>query len=345
MRIDCFSTLTLAIRATKALVLGILLLSTSVNAHDINFGYLNIAEAGDGEYEFLFRFTSKQLDLKKVEPRVPKTCTIHGYEKNGFRDVERTFRWKAQCDTGSIFKALPWVEIRGLPENQHLIVRLKLDGKPEVEQLSQSNPIYLEAFEKGDTSAAQLVPASGFLFIGFGHIIEGYDHLLVVLCFLLLFQRTRELLFVVTGFTVGHSMSLILVSLFSVGLPASVVEILITLSVAFMARECFLGSANTAESKDTIMQTYPVVMSSLIGLLHGLGFAAALQDLGLPPDNNVGALLMFNVGIELGQLLFVAIGLLGLFLVSRFIGYREQWVKLMSIGIGASSFVWLLQLS
>ncbi len=265
----------------------ILLFSVSVSAHDLNFGYLNITEIGDGDYQFLFRFTSKQLDLKRVEPRVPDSCSIHGYEKNGLRDVERTFRWQALCDKGPIFTALPWVEIKGLPENQHLIVRLQLAGKPVAEQLSQSNPIYLEQFDKAGTATVQLVPASGFLSIGFEHIIEGYDHLLVVLCFLLLFRKSRQVLFVVTGFTVGHSISLILVSLFSVGLPVPVVEILITLSVAFMARECFLGSANTVESKNTIMQTYPVVMSSMIGLLHGLGFAATLQNLGLPPDNNV----------------------------------------------------------
>jgi len=293
----------------------------------------------------LFRFTSKQLDLKKIEPRVPETCSIHGYEKNGLSDVERTFRWQARCDKGSVFTELPWVEINGLPDNQHLIVRLQLAGKPVLEQLSQSNPIYLEQFKMKGPATTQSVQASGFLTIGFEHIVEGYDHLLVVLCFLLLFQKYRQLFFVVTGFTVGHSVSLILVSLFSLGLPVSVVETLITLSVAFMARECFVSSSNTVESKKSIMQMYPVIVSSMIGLLHGLGFAAALQDLGLPSENNVWALLLFNVGIEFGQLLFAACGLLGLTVVSRFIGYREQWVRLMSVGIGASSIVWLFQMS
>ena len=332
-------------RLVKAFLLVLLVFSASVNAHDLNFGYLNITESGDGEYQFLFRFTSKQVDLKEIEPRVPDSCSVYGHEKNGLREVERTFRWQALCDKGPIFTALPWVEIKGLPDNQHLIVRLQLAGKPMVEQLSQSNPISLGQFEKGDPATAQSVQASGFLPIGFKHIVEGYDHLLVVLCFLLLFHKAHQLLFVVTGFTVGHSVSLILVSLFSVGFPVSVVEILITLSVAFMARECFVGSSNTIESKKNIMQTYPVVVSSMIGLLHGLGFAAALQDLGLPPDNNIWALLLFNVGIELGQLLFAACGLLGMYLISRFIGYREQWVKLISVGIGASSMVWLFQLS
>ncbi len=332
-------------RLVKAITLVLLIFSANVNAHDLNFGYLNITESGEGEYQFLFRFTSKQVDLKEIEPRVPDTCSISGHEKNALRDVERTFRWQARCDKGSIFAALPWVEIKGIPDDQHLIVRLQLAGEPVVEQLSQSNPIYLEQFEKGDVAMVQSVQASGFLPIGFKHIIEGYDHLLVVLCFLLLFQKPRQLLLVVTGFTIGHSVSLILVSFFSVEFPVSVVEILITLSVAFMARECFVGSSNTVNRKKNVMQTYPVVVSSMIGLLHGLGFAAALQDLGLPPDNNLWALLLFNVGIELGQLLFAACGLLGLYLVSRFTGYREQWVKLISMGIGASSMVWLFQLS
>ena len=102
--------------------------------------------------------------------------------------------------------------------------------------------------------------------------------------------------------------------------------------------------SSTELRKQTLIQSYPVAMSSLIGVLHGLGFAAALQDLGLPTENNVPPLLMFNVGIELGQLLFAACGLLTLYCVSLFICYREQWVKIMSVGIGASSVVWLFQL-
>lgn len=326
-------------------LLVLLVFSANVNAHDLNFGYLNITEESEGEFQFLFRFTSKQLDLKNIKPRVPETCTIHGYEKNGLMDVERTFRWQATCDRAPLFSALPWVEIKGLPDNQHLMVRIQSPGKLALEQLSQSNPIVLEQFKREGSAKPQSVQASDFFTIGFEHIIEGYDHLLVVLCFLLLFHTARKLLFVVTGFTVGHSVSLILVSLFSVGFPVYVVEVLITLSVALMARECFVSSSDTLKRKKTLMQTYPVIVSSMIGLLHGLGFASALQDLGLPSENNLWAMLMFNIGIETGQLLFAATGLLGLFVVSRFIGYREQWEKLISVGIGASSIVWLFQMA
>jgi len=329
----------------KPFLLILLFVSANANAHDLNFGYLNITESGGGEYQFLFRFTSKQVDLKTIEPRMPESCRVHGQEKNRLGEVERTFRWQAQCDQGSIFSAVPWVEIKGLPDNQHLIVRLQLTGKPKVEQLIQSNPIYLESFEQKGGDTKRSVQSSGFLSIGFSHIIEGYDHLLVVLCFVLLFHKVRQLLLVVTGFTVGHSVSLILVSIFSLAMPVSVVEIMITLSVAFMARECFVHSSHSPGDPKNIMQRYPVVVSSVIGLLHGMGFAAALRDLGLPPDNNVLALLLFNVGIELGQLLFAACGLLVLYLISRFVGYREQWIKLISVAIGASSVVWLFQMS
>lgn len=313
-------------------------------AHDLDFGYLNITEVDDGDYHFLFRFTSKQLNLQEINPSLPDTCSIYNYKKNGLHDVEQTIRWQARCGKGKMLSVLPWVHFKGLPDNQHLMVRLHLAGQAVKQQLSRSNPINLKQFETQVIDTIPSTDAIGFLIIGFEHIIEGYDHLLVVLCFLLLFQNMRQLLLVVTGFTIGHSVSLILVSLYSLGFPVAVVEILITLSITFMARECFMRYSSTELRKQTLIQSYPVAMSSLIGVLHGLGFAAALQDLGLPTENNVPPLLMFNVGIELGQLLFAACGLLTLYCVSLFICYREQWVKIMSVGIGASSVVWLFQL-
>jgi hydrogenase/urease accessory protein HupE len=137
-----------------------------------------------------------------------------------------------------------------------------------------------------------------FVELGFTHILEGADHLAFVACLCML-VRGSALLALVTAFTAGHSISLALSYLGIVQVPTAPVEAVIALSVAFMAREALVAS-------DRDNRRYLVVVAAF-GLLHGLGFAAALQDLGIPRADRAVALAGFNSGVELGQLLFVFI--------------------------------------
>ncbi len=142
--------------------------------------------------------------------------------------------------------------------------------------------------------------AASYALIGAEHILAGYDHLLFVLCLVFLCRDTRSLIYAVTGFTVGHSLTLAVAVLWEVSVRPDFVEPMIAASIIILAREIILPAR-------TLTKKYPVLVSGLFGLLHGLGFAGALSEIGLPEQSKILALFFFNVGVELGQGLVVAV--------------------------------------
>ena len=150
------------------------------------------------------------------------------------------------------------------------------------------------------TNGAQ--PESGFadyLVLGVEHIWLGFDHLLFVACLVWIAGNFRRVAITVTGFTLGHSLTLAAAALDWVSVPIRAVEVLIALSIVLLAVELARGPS------DSLTWRHPLAVSSGFGLLHGFGFAAVLREVGLPSDGLLGALLAFNLGIEAGQLLFV----------------------------------------
>jgi hydrogenase/urease accessory protein HupE len=184
-----------------------------------------------------------------------------------------------------------------------------------------------------------------YLSFGFQHILEGYDHLLFVLCLLLLAGSLLRVLVMITGFTLAHSLTLGLSVMQWIEVPLSVVEVLIALSIVMLAREVLRMDRRTWSFR------YPVLVSSAFGLLHGLGFAAAMKRIGLPQDELVWALLAFNVGVEAGQILFVLmvllvfVALVRLHWVSADQAVQGQTIsgqRWISYGIGGVSSYWLI---
>ena len=155
---------------------------------------------------------------------------------------------------------------------------------------------------------------------GLLHILEGYDHLLFVLCLMHIAGRLRRVLITVTGFTLAHSITLALASLQLITLRAELVEILIAMSIVMLTVE--MAKAAMGGVKTSLVWRYPVAVASLLGLLHGLGFAGALSELGLPHQMKLSALAFFNLGVELGQLLFI-VGVVTFLFVQRRI---SPWV-------------------
>lgn len=144
-----------------------------------------------------------------------------------------------------------------------------------------------------------------YLVLGVEHIWLGFDHLLFVACLVWIAGHWRRVVATVTGFTIGHSITLAVAALDIVAVPIRTVEVLIALSIVLLAVELARGRS------DTITWRHPLAVSSGFGLLHGFGFAAVLKEVGLPQEGLLSALLAFNLGIELGQLVFVAV-LMGL---------------------------------
>jgi hydrogenase/urease accessory protein HupE len=182
--------------------------------------------------------------------------------------------------------------------------------------------------------------ARDYLILGIEHIWAGIDHLLFVAGLLLLARTLRRIALAITGFTLAHSVTLSLSTLGIVRVPIPPIEAGIALSILFLASEV------ARPDPQSLARRYPLAISSLFGLLHGFGFAAALSEAGLPRDEIPAALLFFNAGVEVGQLAFIAalltaIGCARLIVmrlrVSQGLTYaRAQLVGAYALGIPAS---------
>lgn len=187
--------------------------------------------------------------------------------------------------------------------------------------------------------------AADYFQLGVAHILGGFDHLLFVLALLLLARDARRVLLAVTGFTLAHSVTLSLAALELVRVPVPPTEAVIALSILFLAREV------TRPGSRTLVQRHPVLVSSLFGLLHGLGFAAALAETGLPAGHVPWALLWFNTGVEVGQLAFILAVVSLYWLVARMCGQGtgeallERPALLRAAGwlLGVPAAFWLVQ--
>ena len=186
--------------------------------------------------------------------------------------------------------------------------------------------------------------ARDYTWLGIYHIWVGLDHLLFLVCLIWIAGSLRRVLITVTGFTLAHSVTLGLSALQVIRVPVPPVEAVIALSIVFLASEIAKGGRNN------LTWQYPIAVSSSFGLLHGLGFAAALNEIGLPQTEVISGLLFFNVGVEIGQVLFVAAIVFGLYLLKtlalRFAGsvsWDNQVRKIVGYGVGGIASFWLVE--
>lgn len=189
--------------------------------------------------------------------------------------------------------------------------------------------------------------ARDYLTLGVRHILEGYDHLLFVTCLLLIAGTGRRILVTITGFTIAHSITLALSAMGLVRVAVAPVEAAIALSIVFLAVEIVRGD------QKSLTYRYPIAVASSFGLLHGFGFAAVLGETGLPQTEVPAALLFFNLGVELGQIIFVA-GVIVVYQIARRTALafadRELSVDAMrplqtpaAYAIGSLASFWMMQ--
>lgn len=198
-------------------------------------------------------------------------------------------------------------------------------------RLTPSSPSY--TFLKSPSSWQTI---QSYTVFGVAHILEGYDHLLFVLCLLLIASSLKKLLWAITGFTLAHSITLVLSTLNVIKLAIAPVEAVIALSIVFLAVE--IAKNNT----QSLSYRYPVAVSSSFGLLHGFGFASVLLELGLPKNDQFLALGFFNVGVEIGQLLFITAMLFVIWSVKKHIDIRKH-NRINAYIIGSISSMWLFE--
>jgi hydrogenase/urease accessory protein HupE len=181
---------------------------------------------------------------------------------------------------------------------------------------------------KGDTLAI-----GDYFFLGVQHILEGWDHLAFVLG-LCLIAKGWNLVKLVTGFTLGHSLSLALATFNIIQLPSPPVEACIALSIAFMARQAFVVGAHSRPQEIALVVAF--------GLLHGLGFAGVLREYNLHQSDLLLGLVSFNLGVEGGQLIFVA-GVMGLLALGSKLFAPENLRRVIAYAIGILGMFWTIQ--
>ena len=210
----------------------------------------------------------------------------------------------------------------------------RLDGNTETLVARPRSPSVLLG-----ESRDQALAVSAYFGLGVEHILSGIDHLLFVLCLILLVPSLSGLLKTVTAFTLAHSFTLVLSALGLVRMAQAPVEASIALSILFLARELARKGAG-----DGLALRRPWTVAFLFGLLHGFGFAGALAEIGLPQDAIASALLLFNLGVEAGQLLFVLAAYPLVLWVRRHHGAPPTWTGFVPVySIGAVAAFWWLQ--
>ncbi len=311
------------------ILLCVALLAAPAWAHKMAPSLLDIRELAGGEYAALFRTPADAR--KPPTPRFPSSCEPGSPVVNS-QGTALEWRWKMTCSAG--LAGLTFA-VDGLLDSQTTAL-LRIEGGDGRlhEQLLRPE------------SASYTVPESGvgaslwpqYLSLGFKHILIGLDHLLFVTGLLLLAGSWRQLLKTVTAFTVGHSVTLLLVSLQWIPHWAALVELAIAATILLLAVELSRPRADRAGWLGR--QQWP--MAAVFGLIHGLGFAGVLAELGLPSGRLVEAVLAFNIGIELGQLAFVAVLALLLFAAARRASAAQglRWAAVYSMG--SVSVFWCL---
>jgi hypothetical protein len=214
-----------------------------------------------------------------------------------------------------------------------LLVQLQ-DGTAHSVILRPSSPEFTIPLQ-----ASKLEVAGDYWRMGTIHILEGVDHLLFVLALLLIVSGIMPLLKAVTAFTVAHSITLALATLGVVHVPAAPTEAIIALSILFLATEII----HKHNGQISLTEQYPWMIAFLFGLFHGLGFAGALSEIGVPQHEVPLALFMFNVGVETGQLLFIAavVSMMALFRRLSLQTPQGAW-RVLPYGIGSVAAFWTI---
>jgi hydrogenase/urease accessory protein HupE len=322
-------------RLRGALLLPLLYCATLVQAHEVRPGYLEFTESSAGDLRIVWRQPIAGMYGVPLAPEV-STGWLRG-EPYGSSRTETTYvrEWRVPAPHADLAGAT--VEVKGLERSiTDVLLRVVYANGTEFTQvLNPATPrLRLPSAAKAE------LPIRQYLTLGFTHIWGGIDHLLYIVGLVLLVRDMRTLVKTITGFTVAHSMSLAAAVLGYVHVPSAPVEATIALSIVYVAAEV----VRARQGRTSLARRAPWVIAFGFGLLHGLGFAGALSEVGLPAHDIPTALLLFNIGIEIGQLTFVALLLLvanALWRIAPRLASRLSWAPPYVIGSLAS--FWLFE--
>lgn len=281
-------------------VLLLLLLSSGPQllAHTFAPSLLELHQAAGGAVAVRFKQPEVRVAGSRLRPVLPPSCQPAGVPEVAREGTGIVTLWQAACGE-LVGEELAVEGIAG--SGADVLLRLELaDGRVLHQVLTADRPAFLVPQKAGFFDVAKL-----YVRLGVQHILLGFDHLLFVLGLVLLVSGRRRLLATITAFTLGHSVTLALAALGLVHVPSGPTEAAIALSIFVLAGE--LVKSREGNGATSWLQRSPWLVGIVFGLLHGLGFAGALSEVGLPEGEIPAALFSFNVGIEIGQLVFIAV--------------------------------------
>jgi hypothetical protein len=290
------------------------------HAHEMSMAEMEVRETAPGEFLWQWSAASDKRPMgHDLLPRWPSPCSATG---------PNTLR----CGSEGLKGALA-VDGVGKRYSAALVKVVWLDGGTHVYTLTASQPS-VELFGSADDRRGGAEIARAYVGLGIQHILGGIDHLLFVVGLLFLVGFRRRLVGTISAFTLAHSLTLGCSVLGWITLRPAPVEACIALSILLVAGE-------SLRDRDALARRLPALVSFLFGLVHGLGFAGALKSVGLPARHLPLALLTFNVGVELGQLLVVglAYGVVRLPLSQRWLGPARR-PAVYAVGMIAAYWSW-----
>jgi len=273
----------------RAFLLAFLALAAgAASAHELTIAEMDVRQISRNEFIWQWTVSGNKPASQELKPAWPEGCASD--ESNILR-----------CGQDGLRGTMA-IEGVGKRYSAATVKVSWLDGQTRVYTITSAQP-KVRLYGSADDERGMGEIASAYTVLGVEHILSGYDHLMFVLALLFLVGFNRRLVWTITAFTAAHSVTLALAALGLLTLRSPPVEATIALSIVLVAGEAL-------HTRQTLARRWPAVVAFLFGLVHGLGFAGALKEIGLPQNHLSVALLTFNVGVELGQLLVVGLAYL-----------------------------------
>ncbi len=313
---------------------ALLLFAFASQAHESRPAYLQVTLTSGDEVRTHIKVPARGQLRLGLYARFPGHCVAAG-QPNRFM-VNDAFSERAiyLCAGGLTGHT---ISVDGLTSTlTDMLVRVqRADGSVQVARLTPDQPQFVV-----EASPSIWQVASSYFALGVEHIISGIDHLLFVMALVLLVSGAKRLFWTITAFTLAHSITLGAATLGWIAAPQRAIEAVIALSIVYVAAEIIRSRRGQAR----LIDGRPWMVAFAFGLLHGFGFAGALVDIGLPQTAVPAALLFFNLGVEAGQLLFIA-GLLtiGWCLARVKALVHAPWREALAYGIGGIAAYWTIE--
>jgi hydrogenase/urease accessory protein HupE len=307
------------------------LAACTAQAHEVRPAFLKLDEVAPNTFEVIWKQPVLGDRRLPIDPTLPEDCTRTQSAAPQVSNGALLHRWTSHCDLRS-----GRIAIRGLQQTlTDTMVQLNYLNGDRVTGLLRAAAPYLDL-----ANPTPSIWSYGVL--GVEHLLSGADHILFVVGLVLLIGKRWTLLQTITAFTLAHSITLAVSVLGLIVLPQAPVEAVIALSILFLARELVLAENH----RSAITRSKPWLMAFAFGLLHGFGFAGALAEIGLPQEQLAATLLLFNIGIEIGQLVVICTLLSVAWLLSSIRHMPTRWYPLARKGyasaMGVAAAFWTI---